>query len=70
MISLGILEHLKGGADQLLGEVQRGSFHKLQTVLIHEDAHSSLLKNSESKAEQNRLDQINTETIWKMRRPV
>lgn len=46
MISLGILEHLEGGADQFLGVVHRGSFHKLQAVLIDDYAHSSLLKQS------------------------
>lgn len=44
MIGLRILEHEEGGADQLLGEVHSGSFHKLQAVLVHNDAHSSLLK--------------------------
>ncbi len=51
MISLGILEHLEGGADQFLGIVQGGPFHKLQAVLVHEDPHSSLLKQSENRAE-------------------
>lgn len=49
MISLGILEHLEGGADQLLGEVDSGSFHKFQAILIHNYAHSSLLEHSERK---------------------
>lgn len=49
MISLGILEHLEGGADQLLGEVDSGSFHKFQAILIHNYTHSSLLEHSESK---------------------
>ena len=49
MISLRILEHLEGGADQLLGEVHSGSFHKIQAVLVHDDAHSSLLKHSENR---------------------
>lgn len=44
MISLRIFEHLESGADQLLGEVHSGSFHILQAVLIHDHAHSSLLK--------------------------
>lgn len=48
MISLGILEHLESGADQLLGEVHSGSFHKLQAVLIHNNTHSSLIDQSES----------------------
>lgn len=48
MISLRILEHQEGGADQLLGEVHRGSFHELQTVLIHDNAHPSLLKHTEN----------------------
>lgn len=47
MISLRILEHLEGRANQLLAEVHRGSFHKLQAVLVHDNAHSSLLKHSE-----------------------
>lgn len=46
MIGLRILEHEEGGADQLLAEVQSGSFHKLQAVLVNDDAHSSLLKHS------------------------
>lgn len=50
MVGLGILEHLEGGADELLGEVHGGSFHELQAVLIHDDTHSSLLKHSESRA--------------------
>lgn len=44
MISLRVLQYLKGGANQLLTEVHSGSFHELQTVLIHDDAHSSLLE--------------------------
>lgn len=51
MISLWVLENLEGGADQLLGVVHSGPFHKLQAVLIHDYAHSSLLKHSESRAE-------------------
>lgn len=51
MISLRIFEHLESGADQLLGEVHSGSFHILQAVLIHDHAHSSLLKQAESRAE-------------------
>lgn len=46
MIRLRVLEHEEGGADQLLAEVHSGSFHKLQAVLIHDNAHSSLLKHS------------------------
>lgn len=46
MISLRILEHEEGGPDQFLAEVHSGSFHKLQAVLIHDNAHSSLLKHS------------------------
>lgn len=46
MISLRVLEHEEGGADQLLAEVHCGSFYKLQAVLIHNNAHSSLLKHS------------------------
>lgn len=60
MISLGILKYKEGGADELLGEVQGGSFHKLQAVLIHENAHSFLLKQSENRAGANRFDRINT----------
>lgn len=51
MISLGILEYEEGGADQLLGVVQRGPFHKLQAVLIHDNTHSPLLKHSERRGE-------------------
>lgn len=51
MIGLGILEHLEGGADQLIGVVHRGSFHKLQAVLIHNDAHPSLLKQPDNRIE-------------------
>lgn len=46
MISLRILENLEAGADQLLAKVQRGSLHKLQAVLVHDNADSSLLKHS------------------------
>lgn len=49
MIGLGILEHLEGGADQLLGVVHSGSFHKLQAVLIHNNSHSSVIEQSESR---------------------
>lgn len=55
MISLRVLEHKESGADQLLAEVHGGSFNKLQTVLIHNDAHSSLLKHPESRAPLIRL---------------
>ena len=51
MISLRVLQHLEGGADQLLTEVHSGSFDKLQAVLVHDNPHPSLLKHSESKAE-------------------
>lgn len=48
MISSGILEHLEGGTDEFLAEVHRGSFHKLQAILVHNDPHSVLLEHSES----------------------
>lgn len=54
MISLRILEHQEGGADQLMAEVHGGSFHKLQAVLIHDNAHSILLKHTESRTEWTR----------------
>lgn len=49
MVGLGVLEHLEGGADQLVGVVHRGSFHKLQAVLVHDNAHPSLLKHPETR---------------------
>lgn len=49
MIRLRVFEHLEGGADQLLTEVHSGPLHKLQTLLVNDDAHSPLLKHSESK---------------------
>lgn len=52
MISLGILQHLEGGADQLMGVIHCGSFHKLQAVLIHDNSHPSLLKHPEQRAQQ------------------
>ncbi len=68
MISLGILEHLEGGADQFLGVVYCGSFHKLQAVLIDNNAHSSLLKQSEGGAEwmQEGMDLIGINTQYKI----
>lgn len=46
MISLRVLHYLERGSYQLVAEVQRGSFHKLHTVLVHNDPDSSLLKHS------------------------
>lgn len=50
MISLGILQHLKGRTDQFLSEVHSGSLDELQAVLINHDTHSTLLEHSESRA--------------------
>lgn len=50
MISLWVLEHLEGGANKLLTEVHRGSFHKFQALLVHNNANSSFLKHSETTA--------------------
>lgn len=35
VFSLWVLQHLKGRADELLTEVNSGSFHKFQTVLVN-----------------------------------
>lgn len=42
---LRVSEHQEGGADELPAEVKRGSFHKLQTLLVYYHAHAVLLEN-------------------------
>lgn len=51
MISLRVLQHLERGPDQLLTEVNSGSLHKLQTVLVHDNTHTSLFKHPKREAE-------------------
>ena len=49
MVCLGVLQHLEGGADQLMSIVQCRAFHKLQAILVHNDPYPSLLKHPEKK---------------------
>lgn len=65
MICLRILEDLESRADQLLAEVHSGTFHKLQAVLIHNDAHPSLLEHPEM---QNRQETGEYRNDWSKER--
>lgn len=45
MFCLRVPEHLEGGADELLTEVDRCSFYKLHTVFVYNHGHTVLFKN-------------------------